>query len=89
MSREATARRLTAPLEGEDLKTASLGGGPPPPSTNAGPAISNARLGVFVFLGAEVMFFCGSDRRLFGLSLGERGLATPVSAAPARCDNRR
>ena len=59
MSREATARRFTEPLEGEVLQTASLGGGPPPPSTNAGPAISNARLGLFVFLGAELMFFAG------------------------------
>ena len=41
------------------MKTASLGGGPPPPSTNAVPAISNARLGLFVFLGAELMFFVG------------------------------
>ncbi len=59
MSREATARRLTAPLEGEDLKTASFGGGPPPPSRSREPAISNARLGLFVFLGAELMFFAG------------------------------
>jgi heme/copper-type cytochrome/quinol oxidase subunit 3 len=59
MSREATVRRFTAPLEGEVLKNARLGGGPSPPSTNAGPAISNARLGLFMFLGAELMFFAG------------------------------
>ncbi|MCZ6549599.1 MAG: heme-copper oxidase subunit III [Deltaproteobacteria bacterium] len=59
MAREATARKVVEPREREVLKTPSFGGGPPPPSINAGPAISNARLGVFVFLGAEVMFFAG------------------------------
>ncbi len=34
------------------------GEGSPPPQSGT-PAISNARLGLFVFLGAEVMFFAG------------------------------
>ena len=39
--------------------TLSFGGGPPPPSGIARPPISNARLGLLIFLGAEVMFFAG------------------------------
>ncbi|MEE8075298.1 MAG: heme-copper oxidase subunit III [Candidatus Binatia bacterium] len=59
MARESTARKVADPPESEVLETLSFGGGPPPPSENAGPPISNARLGLLIFLGAEVMFFAG------------------------------
>ena len=59
MARESTARKVVDPPESEVLETLSFGGDPPPPSENAGPPISNARLGLLVFLGAEVMFFAG------------------------------
>ncbi len=55
MARDATARILSAesPAPGS-----SFGGGPPPPSRPE-PVISNARLGLMMFIGAEVMFFAG------------------------------
>jgi len=59
MARESTARQVVDPPESEVLDTLSFGGGPPPPSGIIGPPISNARLGLLVFLGAEVMFFAG------------------------------
>ncbi len=58
MAREATARVL----EGDGVETpapsSAFGGGPPPPSRPE-PVISNARLGLMMFIGAEVMFFAG------------------------------
>lgn len=58
MAREATARNLS----GDGVETlahaSAFGGGPPPPSS-AEPVISNARLGLMMFIGAEVMFFAG------------------------------
>ena len=58
MAREATARVL----EGDGAETlaqsSAFGGGPPPPSRSE-PVISNARLGLMMFIGAEVMFFAG------------------------------
>lgn len=41
----------------ENLWSPTFSGGPPPPS--AAPALSNARLGLLMFLGAEAMFFAG------------------------------
>jgi len=70
MAREATARKVVEPRESEVLKTPSFGGGPPPPSRSREPAISNARLGLFVFLGAEVMFFAGLIGAFLVLRLG-------------------
>ncbi len=58
MAREATARSSS----GDGVETlahaSAFGGGPPPPS-QAEPVISNARLGLMMFIGAEVMFFAG------------------------------
>ncbi len=59
MAREATARRLDETPVEEVVQAPGFGGGPPPPSRSREPAISNARLGLFVFLGAELMFFAG------------------------------
>lgn len=57
MAREATARVLSG--DGvETLAPASAFGGGPPPSRPE-PVISNARLGLMMFIGAEVMFFAG------------------------------
>ena len=57
MAGEATARVLSG--DGvETLAPASAFGGGPPPSPPE-PAISNARLGLMMFIGAEVMFFAG------------------------------
>ena len=57
MAKDATARVLG----GDDVETvapASAFGEGPPPSSSA-PVISNARLGLMMFIGAEVMFFAG------------------------------
>ena len=56
MATEATARTLSG--EGVETPASAYGGGPPPPSRPE-PAISNARLGLMMFIGAEVMFFAG------------------------------
>lgn len=61
MSGEATARKLETP-QGQPSRSARrpvpvFGGGSPPPG--AGPRLSNARLAIAVFLGAETMFFTG------------------------------
>ncbi len=57
MAREATARALIDDRV-ETPAPASVPGGGPPPSP-PGPVISNARLGLMMFIGAEVMFFAG------------------------------
>ena len=58
MAREATARVLNS--DGvETLASASAFGGGPPPPSRPEPVISNARLGLMMFIGAEVMFFAG------------------------------
>lgn len=58
MAKVALARRpIDLPEEG-GLRLPGFAGGPPlSPSTV--PAMSNARLGLFMFLGAETMFFAG------------------------------
>ncbi len=58
MAREATARSLSGDGT-ETLAHASAFGGGPPPPPSAEPVISNARLGLMMFIGAEVMFFAG------------------------------
>jgi len=54
MAKVAVVRRLDLPPEGE-FEVPGFGGGPP----QTAPAMSNARLGLFMFLGAEAMFFAG------------------------------
>src|SRR5438309_6104666 len=61
MVKSSTARRLDEPLVGVEHKQPVFGGGEPPappvrPNTPVG---SNAWVAVFVFLGAEAMFFAG------------------------------
>ncbi len=58
MASQATARVLSGD-GAETLAPASAFGGGPPPPTRPEPAISNARLGLMMFIGAEVMFFAG------------------------------
>ena len=55
MPNEAVARRLELPAD-EEFENRGFGGGPP---AAGAPAINNARLGLFMFLGAEAMFFAG------------------------------
>lgn len=58
MAREATARVLNSDGVETLAPASAFGGGPPPPSRPE-PVISNARLGLMMFIGAEVMFFAG------------------------------
>ena len=58
MAGEATARILSGDGAETPAPGSAFGGGPPPPSRPE-PVISNARLGVMMFIGAEVMFFAG------------------------------
>ena len=58
MAGEATARILSGDGAETPASRSAFGGGPPPPS-RAEPAISNARLGLMMFIAAEVMFFAG------------------------------
>ncbi len=58
MAKGATAHRIVEVPTEDNLWLPGFRGGPPP-STPTTPAISNARLGLLVFLGAEAMFFAG------------------------------
>ncbi len=61
MARESTARQVAEPQASEELEVPSFnGGGPPsPPIVLEEPLVSNARLGLLMFLAAEAMFFAG------------------------------
>ncbi len=61
MAKGATAHRIVDVPTDDNLWLPGFRGGPPspPPSASTTPAISNARLGLLVFLGAEAMFFAG------------------------------
>jgi cytochrome c oxidase subunit 3 len=60
MTRESTARQVIESQTSEELKIPRFGGGEPPsPPFVAQPIISNARLALLMFLGAEAMFFAG------------------------------
>lgn len=62
MAREATLRKIVSAEGSEESSRvpACSGGDPPsPPGVLAEPAVSNARLGLLMFLGAEAMFFAG------------------------------
>lgn len=58
MAREAAARILTDDEDGVVERATAFGEGPPPGSRPE-PAASNARLGLMMFIAAEVMFFAG------------------------------
>lgn len=58
MAREAAARILTDHEDGVVERAPAFGEGPPPGSRPE-PAASNARLGLMMFIAAEVMFFAG------------------------------
>ncbi len=60
MAKGATARRIDeVPTDQKWLPGFSGGPPSPPPAAPTAPAVSNARLGLLVFLGAEAMFFVG------------------------------
>ena len=60
MAKGATARRIDEVPTDQTWLPGFSGGPPsPPPSAPTAPAVSNARLGLLVFLGAEAMFFVG------------------------------
>jgi len=58
MARESTARVLDPEPTAAAEQLADFGGGPRPPRRGE-PVISNAKLGVMMLIGAEVMFFAG------------------------------
>jgi len=61
MARGSTARKVVGAQAGKELKVPGFGGGAPPspPTLSEEPVVSNARLGLLMFLGAETMFFAG------------------------------
>src|SRR3990172_8993225 len=61
MARPSTAEKLVEqPKAAEPRVPGYAGGGPPmPPSEREEPVVSNARLALLMFLGAEAMFFAG------------------------------
>lgn len=59
MAKEATARKLEIVGANRPRQSPQFGGGGPPAGFGSEPVISNARLGVMMFIGAEVMFFAG------------------------------
>ncbi|MCZ6625183.1 MAG: heme-copper oxidase subunit III [Deltaproteobacteria bacterium] len=61
MARESTARQVFEPPVSEEHKVPGFaGGGPPaPPTVSEEPLLSNARLGLLMFLAAEAMLFAG------------------------------
>jgi len=58
MAQSLTAKRLDEPLAELNLKRREFGGGEPPVRSNT-PVGANAWLAVWMFLGAEAMFFAG------------------------------
>lgn len=80
MVREAAVQHVVKPQETDEAcRIPGLaGGGPPsPPIASEEPIVSNARLGLLMFLGAEAMFFAG----LIGAFLVFR-LGSPVWPPP-------
>jgi len=59
MAKGATARRIDEIPTDQTWLPGFSGGPPSPPSAPTTPAVSNERLGLLVFLGAEAMFFVG------------------------------
>lgn len=72
MTREFTPQQLFGALASGGPKVpAFAGGGPPsPPTVSEGPGVSNARLGLLIFMAAETMFFAGLIGAFLVLRLG-------------------
>ena len=71
MARGATAGRIdTLPTDQNQWLPGFSGGPPSPPSAPTAPTVSNERLGLLVFLGAEAMFFAGLIGAFLVLRLG-------------------
>ncbi|MGH7772994.1 MAG: cytochrome c oxidase subunit 3 [Candidatus Binatia bacterium] len=79
MAKEATARKVVDSQEEKKLKAPSFaGGGPPsPPTVSDEPVISNARLGLLMFLAAETMFFAGLIGAFLVFRLGSTAWPPP------------
>ncbi|MBI3061447.1 MAG: heme-copper oxidase subunit III [Deltaproteobacteria bacterium] len=58
MAQRAAVRKVIEAQAGEELKIPGFAGGGPPAASRE-PVVSNARLGLLMFLGAEAMFFAG------------------------------
>jgi len=80
MTQEATARKVAEQPAGRVEKISSLGGGdsPPPPTSAPGPIVSNARLGLMMFLAAEAMFFSGLIGAFLVFRLGSQVWPPPL-----------
>lgn len=76
MAREAAAQKVTEPKEEEGARIPGFASGGPPAASRE-PVVSNARLGLLMFLAAEAMFFAG----LIGAFLVFR-LGSPVWPPP-------
>ena len=79
MAREATARKVVGSQEEKKLEEPGFaGGGPPsPPIVSDEPIISNARLGLLMFLAAEAMFFAGLIGAFLVFRLGSTAWPPP------------
>ncbi len=77
MAREATAQKVAEPKAGEEGAPIPGFAGGGPPAASREPVVSNARLGLLMFLAAEAMFFAG----LIGAFLVFR-LGSPVWPPP-------
>ncbi len=79
MAREATARKVVDSQEEKKLKAPGFAGGGPPstPIVSDEPIISNARLGLLMFLAAEAMFFAGLIGAFLVFRLGSTAWPPP------------
>ncbi len=59
MPRRATASQAVDYAADETVEAPRFGGGPPSTPPRTEPALSNARLGMLIFIAAEIMFFAG------------------------------
>ena len=76
MAREAIVRKVMEPQAGEELVVPVFGEGEPPAAAPQ-PVISNARLGILMFLAAEAMFFAGLIGAFLVFRLGSQDWPPP------------